>query len=84
MSKRQRGRDLLPPKFPGSIRSPGRLFFSGIGWGMMDIQTIDEMDVETGAPEKPGQIEKPEWFRPQIVGCEIIDPRVDKDKRRGH
>jgi hypothetical protein len=40
------------------------------------IQTIEQVDLETTASEKSGEVKETEGFRPKIIGRKIVDPGI--------
>ena len=44
----------------------------------MDIETVDQVDLESTVPEKTGHIEEAERFGPEVIGRKVINPGVDQ------
>ena len=52
--------------------------------GGATAQTVDEADSESGPPQGSGEKEKAQGPGPQIIGREVINPRVNEKQERRH
>jgi hypothetical protein len=46
----------------------------------MDIETVDEVGLETGLPEKTGEVEETKRLGPEVISGKVVDPWVDEDQ----
>ena len=49
---------------------------------MVDVEAVYEVDAEAPVPEERGEREKTERLGPEVIGGEVVYPRVDEDEKR--
>jgi hypothetical protein len=46
---------------------------------MMYVQAVDQVDTEAAVSKVPSEVKEPEGFGPEVIGCKIVNPWIDKN-----
>jgi hypothetical protein len=52
----------------------------GHHFGVMGVQTVDQVDREAVTSEVTGVIEQPQRSGPEVKGSEVVNPRIDENE----
>ena len=47
---------------------------------MMHIKAVNKVYPEAAIPQVSRKVQETKRFRPEVIGCKIIDPWIDEDK----